>query len=269
MPVYDRVDPSHLDEAIESILAQTLRPSEIVLVRDGPLDRAQKEVISKWSKTYPELFHGIKLGKNRGVAQALQIGLEACSNALVGRMDADDINVRERFEKQVIFMDQNPQAHVLGAWIGEFDASLRVTKAVRKVPSDPHHIAALAPIRCPLNHMTVMYRKEAVMACGGYDDRFRGIEDYHLWAKMLMRGFRMYNLPEILIHVRATDDLYRRRGGWTYARVELLLQREFLAMGFCAWGQFMVNAPARLLVRLLPNRVRALIYSRLLRQAPL
>ncbi len=266
MPVYDKVEPTHLDAALKSIIRQTRCPQEIVLVKDGSLGKALEKVIRKWAALYSGRFEEIALDQRRGVAQALQVGLQACSNDLVARMDADDISVETRFQEQVAFMDKNLRAQAVGGWIGEFDGSVQRTRAIRKAPSSPKDIAASALFRCPFNHMTVMYRKKAVMACGGYDDRFRGIEDYHLWARMLMNSCSMYNLPRILVHVRSPKEIYRRRGGWTYARAELRLQREFLRMGFIGWGPFLWNVPVRLLVRLLPVGLRAGIYAHCLRE---
>ncbi len=269
MPVHGGIAPPHLDSALRSTIRQTLPPDEIVLVRDGFLSPPLERVIQKWSEHPFTQIRCCSLSCSRGAATALQLGLKFCSHPLVARMDADDINVETRFEQQISFMDQNRSTDVLGGWIREFDTAPPLSGRLRKVPQDAGRVARAAPFRCPLNHTSVMYRKDSVLAFGGYDVRFTGIEDYHLWAKMLMGGSMMGNLPEILVFVRTSNDLYRRRGGLHYARVELLLEREFLRMGFIHFPLFLFNVTTRLSVRLMPNRVRKAIYRAFLRSARL
>ena len=266
MPVHDGIRPEYLCDAIRSIVEQSLPPKEIVLVKDGWVSDELEGVIRKWFDSHTGLFRCIGLKKNMGMARALQTGLKHCTHSLIARMDADDVSVDGRFYKQALFMSQNPRIDVLGGWISEFGKNPHISDAIRKVPVTPEEIAEMAPFRCPLNHMTVMYRKEAVMACGGYDERFGGLGDYDLWARMLMQGSKMKNLPEVLVHARATHAFYGRRGGWPYARVELRLERELLRIGFIGIFHFLFNVSLRLGVRLVPHGVRATFYSRFLRR---
>ena len=266
MPVHGGIRPQYFAGAIESVVEQSLSPQEIVLVKDGWISRELDDVIRKWRDSHSRLIRCIGLKKNMGMAHALQIGLGQCAHSLIARMDADDVSVEDRFEKQVSFLHQNPGIDVLGGWISEFSRHPHMVDAVRKVPITHEEIASMAPFRCPLNHMTVMYRKEAVLACGGYNQRFGGLGDYDLWARMLLEGSKMWNLPEVLVHARATHEFYGRRGGWQYARVELMLEREFLRIGFIGLFHFLFNVSVRLGVRLVPHGLRAMFYSDILRR---
>lgn len=267
MTVYEKLDPDHLLEALTSVVHQSLSPDEIVLVRDGPLGSTLEGVLSRWLEACPGIVHEVALGRKAGSAAAFQTGLLHCAHPLVARMDSDDVCVQDRFLKQAMFMDAHPEIDVLGGWVLELGGAEAPApgSAVRRVPEHPGQVAAMAPLRCPVNHPTVMYRKEAVVKCGGYESRFGELADYHLWAKMLLHGAGIYNLPQILVKTRASRDLYRRRGGLGYARVEMRLMRELLRMGFVSFPVFLSNTLLRLAVRLLPTEIRCLFYARFLR----
>lgn len=265
MPVYPLLDPAHLHAALESVAHQSLPPGEIVLVRDGLLGPELEEVIQRWSRSCPNLIGNVTLTRKAGSATAFQAGLLRCSHDLVARMDSDDVSVEGRFARQVAFMDSHRDVDVLGGWTAELDESMVRVMGVRQVPVGPERIAAMAPFRCPLNHSTVMYRKEAVLACGGYESRFGELADYHLWAKMLRNGSRMYNLPEILVMARASHSFFQRRGGWSYARTEMRLMKELLDMEVMDLSVFFWNTSLRLGVRALPTFLRRLFYNGFLR----
>lgn len=263
--VYANEDAEHLRLALNSVLEQTYPPNEIVLVKDGLLTSSLDSVIDEMKDYHPEMFKTVSLSENRGLGKALQIGLEHCTDGLVARMDADDISVSDRFEKQVAFMSENPDVDVVGGYIGEFEDDDGRIQNVREVPNQPKTIAKKARFRSPLNHPTVMFRREAVRSVGGYQDR-RLMQDYDLWVRLLVNDYKLANIPEILVKSRAGRELYQRRGGWDYARMELQLQRAFLEIGFISWPIFVFNLVLRLPIRLLPNRVRAFLYESVLRE---
>jgi hypothetical protein len=114
--------------------------------------------------------------------------------------------------------------------------------------------------------MAVMFKKSSVLASGNYQ-HLLWFEDYYLWARMLMRGFRFANIPNILIRVRADNELFRRRGGMTYLKQEIKLQNEFLRMGFTNFPIFLFNIFVRSLFRIIPNKVRVSLYRNYLRHS--
>jgi len=262
--VYFRDDSNYLASSLNSIISQTCPPAEIVLVKDGPLNEACDKVIYDLRQNFIGELKIIELEKNMGLGNALRIGLDACSYELVARMDADDISVLNRFERQINYFKENPDIDVLSSYIGEFDNDENVINNVRQVPLEPNVIKKNARYRNPMNHMAVMFRKESVLAAGSYQ-HLLWFEDYYLWARMLILGYQFANLPDILIRMRANDDMFRRRGGWKYFRQELLLQNEFLKIGFINLPTYLFNIIARGAVRIIPNNARSIVYKKLLR----
>ena len=262
--VYCRDDANYLASSLKSIISQTCPPSEIVLVKDGPLNEACDKVISNLKRRFIGELKIIELRKNMGLGNALKIGLDACSNELVARMDADDISELNRFEIQINYFKENPDIDVLSSYIGEFDSDESIINKVRRVPLASDAIKKHAKYRNPMNHMAVMFRKESDLAAGSYK-HFLWFEDYYLWARMLMDGYRFANVPNILIRMRANDGLFQRRGGWQYLKQEIMLQNEFFKIGFISFPIYLFNITTRSFFRIIPNNVRAILYKKLLR----
>ena len=139
-------------------------------------------LLDEYKNDYPELFKYVQLEKNVGLGKALEIGINECSYDLIARMDSDDICHPERFEKQINFLKNNPDIKVLGSWIAEFETSPEKIESIRKVPANYEEIKEYAKTRCPLNHMTVVYWRDAVLDAGNYQTLMWN-EDYYLWAK--------------------------------------------------------------------------------------
>nr|WP_263324348.1 glycosyltransferase [Neobacillus sp. Marseille-Q6967] len=265
--VYHKENPDFLNASINSVITQTLKPKEIVIVKDGPLTKELDHVIADFTNSYPHLFKLIPLEKNRGLGTALQIGVENCSHDLIARMDSDDISHPKRFEKQIPYMYSNPEIDVLGSWILEFDDhSNREEQYIRKVPLQTKDIVLYSKKRNPLNHMTVVFRKTTVLKAGNYQPLLWN-EDYYLWGRIISQGSKIQNLEDILVYVRAGDELFRRRGGLNYIKNEFILQREFLKMNFISPMQFCFNMVRRAIVRVTPTFIRKIIYRKFLRDS--
>jgi glycosyltransferase involved in cell wall biosynthesis len=258
MSVYRGEKAPHFDRAMKSLDNQTIPPTEIVIVQDGPLTESLLAIIKKWKKNLP--LRTTELSVNRGLGYALRAGLAECSHSLVARMDSDDICHPERFQKQLTFLYDHPKIDVAGSWISEFENDETNIYGSRKLPVNPHELSRYARKRNPLNHMTVMFRLQPVLNAGSYQS-FPGFEDYHLWARMLLNDSRFANIPEYLVNVRAGSEMLKRRGGKTYARNELKLQKEFLRMGFINYAEFLRNVLIRYSVRLMPQKTRRHVYK--------
>ncbi|UTA49549.1 glycosyltransferase [Simiduia sp. 21SJ11W-1] len=247
MAVYHADNASWLAASLSSICEQTQKPTEVILVRDGPIPTHLDEVITRFCGLLP--IKQVQLPVNGGLAVALQSGLQACQYDWVARMDSDDIALPERFERQLAFLSNHPEVDVLGTWVSEFEENPSVVSGYRCPPGDTIELHEFAKRRCPLNHMTVIYRKKAVLAVGGYQG-FRGIEDYFLWAKLINAGYRLANLTQVLVWVRGGESVARRRGGLRYLTMEAKLYVKFYRIGFLnlpmALWQFLIRLPVRL-----------------------
>lgn len=264
MCVYHGDDAANFQTAVESVLAQTCLPEEVVLVVDGPVPAALEEVISAYEKN--PLFRVLWLEKNCGHGAARRAGLEACRCELVALMDADDICVPERFALQTAAFAAHPEACVIGGQIEEFIGTPQQTVGKRVVPLTDGEIKAYLKKRCPFNQVAVMLRKQAVNGAGGYLDWYCD-EDYYLWLRLFLAGGCFANVPETLVMVRVSEDMYARRGGWKYFCSESRLQRFMLKNGIVSLPLYCVNVLKRLVVQvLLPNRVRGWIFQNFARE---
>lgn len=264
MCVYGKDNPKHFDVAVQSILDQTIPPAEVVLVVDGPVPNELDLVINKYEIS--PLFRTIRLAENQGHGNARRIGLENCNFDLVALMDADDISVPNRFEKQLLVFYENPNLSVVGGIIEEFIDETSNLVAKRTVPSEHHEILTFMKKRCPFNQVTVMLKKADVQKVGGYLDWHKN-EDYYLWLRLALSNSYFYNINEVLVFVRVGNEMYQRRGGYKYFLSEYRLQRFMFEKSIISLSQFFINVSQRLIVQvLLPNTIRGWVFQKFARE---
>ncbi|SFW36875.1 glycosyltransferase [Selenomonas ruminantium] len=264
MSVYKNENPEFFCQAVESVMNNTVRPAEIVIVKDGKLPQRLENVCNKILTQYPRYIHFVPLKKNVGLGIALQRGLLECHYDLVARMDTDDIAKPYRFEKQLKVFAHEASVDVCGGWIEEFSVDVEKIDNIRKVPETTKEIYNFAKKRNPFNHMTVMFRKEAVIKVGSYQ-HFPLLEDYYLWFRMIINKCRMYNIQEILCSVRTGKSMIARRGGLSYFKNEKKLYDCFYKQGYISAGEYITTLTERFIARIAPKEVRALMYRLFLR----
>ena len=132
------------------------------------------------------------------------------------------------------------------------------------MPETNEEIIAFAKKRSPFNHPSVMYKKSKVIDAGFYED-YRYFEDYNLWVTMLNMGFKAYNIQENLVYMRAGEELYKRRGGFRYVGHIFRFQKNMKRIGFIGFREFISNLLVRGTVSLIPNKMRGLMYKKVLR----
>ena len=264
MCVYGGDNPQWFQVAVDSILNQTAKPDEVVLVVDGPVPDALDEIICGYEKE--PAFRVIRLEKNMGHGEARRTGLQACTYDLVALMDADDISTSDRFEKQLSAFAADPALTIVGGNITEFVDAPTNLVGTRTVYETNEEIKLDMKKRCPMNQMTVMFRKAAVEAAGGYVDWYCD-EDYYLWLRLMLGGGKFANIPENLVNVRVGKEMYQRRGGRKYFKSEAKLQKWMLRNKVIGFGTYMVNVTKRLIVQvLLPNRLRGWVFQKFARK---
>ena len=263
MCVYGKDNPDWFREAVNSILSQSVPPDEVVLVVDGPVPDTLGDVIDSFENG--DAFRVIRLPENRGHGDARRIGLANCTHEIVALMDADDIALPDRFEKQIAAMTKDPALSIIGGKIAEFmDAEDNII-GYRTVPTAHGDICSYMKRRCPFNQMTVMFRKSHVEEAGGYLDWYCD-EDYYLWARMYLAGMRFANLPDTLVHARVNADTYCRRGGKRYFQSEAKLQGYMLKNKIISLPRYLINVTERFLLQILvPNSLRSLVFKKFAR----
>ena len=264
MSLYCKENVACLSESLDSIFNQTLLPSEVVLVEDGPLTPELYKVVGKYVEKHP-IIKVVPLDKNVGLGRALNEGLKHCSYELVARMDTDDICKSDRFEKQITYMEQHPEIAVCGSWIDEFITSPADIVSSRKLPENHEELYQYGKTRNPINHVTVVFRKEAVLKVGSYQ-HCALMEDYYLWVRMIVHGMKLHNIPESLVYVRISADMFKRRGGFKYACTEASFQWKMYKFGYINLCNVLKNISIRFVVRIMPNSLRGFIYKRVIRK---
>ncbi len=263
MSVYAKEQPAYLSLALESVFRQSLPPDEVILVEDGKLTEGLYEVIRKQQMLHPEL-KAVQLEENQQLGRALRIGLGYASHELVARMDADDIAVGERFEVQCRYMDSHPEVAAVGGYIQEFDDSGTWEK-VKEMPLGEEEIRHYMRYRNPLNHMTVMFRKKAVIQAGNYE-HFPFLEDYYLWCRMYAQGAKLANLPDVLVCARTSGSMFQRRGGFAYCRRYLKFRGIQRKLGITNRWEYLVGCALSIAISLQPGWLRKRVYGLLLRR---
>ena len=257
--VYNKELPKRLQMALESIWdKQALKPAEIVLVKDGPLTEELDKVIDQFKIHAP--LKVISLDHNHGLGYALASGLAYCNNELVARMDSDDLSKPDRFQKQIMFMNEHPELDIVGTNIEEFDNQPYEIRSHRLLPSTYAKLKLFSKKRSPLNHMTVVFKKTSVLKAGNYQP-FHVYEDYYLWVRMILNGAILANIPECLVVARLDDSQLARRHGSYIFKQELKLQKELLHIHFLNKWEYSRNLVLRAFPRLLPFWAIKLVYK--------
>lgn len=262
MSLYIKEKPEYLRLAVDSMLNQTVKPDEIVIVEDGPLTDALYDVLDE----YGDKITRVRNEKNLGLGLALNLGLKVCRNELVARMDTDDISKPERCEVQLHYFEQHPETDIVGGDIAEFIGDESNIVGKRMVPQTNAEIREYMKKRCAFNHMSVMYKKTAVEAAGGYQDWFWN-EDYYLWIRMWLNGAVFGNTGTVLVNVRTGEEMYQRRGGKKYFKSEKGLQDYMLEHRMIGFGTYVMNVSKRFVVQeILPNSVRGWVFRKFARK---
>lgn len=213
MSVYGKDNADDFKEALESVtIAQTQKPKQVVVVQDGPVPSRIDEVIDEvTAKAEGIEITVLKKDVNQGLAAALNSGLELCKYDWVARMDSDDISVADRFEKQLAFIESHSDVAVVGGAIAEFENEIGDIESERHVCLVHDDIVQMAKSRTPMNHVSVMYLKSAVLEVGGYSEDFGKLEDYKLWVDMISAGKKLANIDDVVVNVRVGKGFIERR----------------------------------------------------------
>lgn len=264
MSVYKNDNPDYLRVSINSILSQTVKTNDFVIVKDGELTDELNRLIDFYDSSY-DIFNIISLKENMGLGSALNIGLSYCKNELVARMDADDYCLSTRIEKQLKFLKVNPEVDLLGTQAVEFIGDVNNPVQYNRFPMMHDDIVKYAHSRNPYSHPSVVFKKSKVMEAGGYQQVYL-CEDYDLWIRMILHGCKCANLDENLFFVRIGNDFFKRRSGMKYVKSINNLMKRNMKNGFFNFRDYLKNIVIRSIVYLMPNHLRSFIYSKFLRK---
>lgn len=264
MSIYKNDSPDELEESYNSLLKQGSFISQFVLVCDGPVgDALDDKVLDFESKAKVQniKFDCIRLETNEGLGKALAIGQTHCQSDYIVRMDSDDISLSCRFEDLSSFISLNKDIDVIGAQIEEFIHEAGDLSRFRLVPLSHDDILNLSKSRNPMNHVTACIKRSSLEACGGYESMLWH-EDYYLWIKMLQKGFRFANLPQIHVAVRV-NELGGRRSGFKYLNAEFNFLFSYYGKKHFTFLDKFKYIILRIIFRLSPPLLTSFLYKKL------
>lgn len=264
MSLYIKEKAEYFDECMQSMLRQTVLPTEIVIVFDGPISDELRKTVEKYKAENPGLIKTVENEKNKGLGLALADGVPACTYELIARMDTDDIAREDRFEKQLDLFLADPKLDICGSHIIEFEGKIDNVLSKRNVPVEHKDIAEYQKQRSAFNHMTVMYKKSTVLRAGNYE-HCPLMEDDMMWIRMLIAGARCANVDEYLVYARTGYAMIERRGGWAYFLKYRSGRKKILGTGYISRWDYLKTVGVQLIVALIPKKVRLFVFTKLLR----
>ena len=262
MSVYHADCPMLFQKAVDSVLNQTVKPTEIIIVADGPVGHGIDEVLKNLSIN--DVIKVIKMDENRGLAFARKLAISESSNELIAVMDSDDVCVQDRFEVQIQEFS-NENTDVIGGWIEEFHVYPGDQGVIRKTPIDYESIYRLGKWRNPINHVTLMFKKSSYNKVGGYSELLAN-EDWEMISRMLANGLVIRSIPKVLVHVRGGGDMIRRRRSSRQFWGEMRAFKLMYKCNYLSLLQLMANVCLRTAIRILPMSFTAYLYSNVLRK---
>lgn len=263
--VYKKEYPEYFRLSLDSMINQTVSPDEIVIVEDGPLTDELYKLIYEYKTKHPDLIKLVINKENLGLGLSLNKGLEECKNEYVARMDTDDICKTNRCEKLLQKFEENTSLAIVGSYIDEFVGSTENIISQRRVPTDQDAIYNYAKRRSAFNHPAVMYKKSAVLACGGYSPLRRN-QDVDLFGRMLFAGYKAENIPESLLFFRSSNELSKRRKSWENTWSYISTIKKFWKMGYSSFFDFLLVFFAQTVMYIMPIFLQNWIYKSFLRK---
>lgn len=257
MSVYAKEKPEYLRLALNSVYNQTVKPTEFILVEDGPLTSELSSVILEYSSNWP-IFKIIKNKKNLGLGPSLAKGVLASTNEIIFRMDSDDIMAPNRIEKQLPFLLKGYDA--VSCLSVTFKNNPVECLSISKRPETHNDILQRAHRRTPISHPGSCFKRSSVLRAGNYRNNIL-YEDYDLWVRMIVAGCRFYNVQEPLLYFRISTDTALKRGGRKYVKNEIRNFISFRKLGFYSNYDLIRNICTVSLIRLMPYPIRKLALS--------
>lgn len=268
MSVYKKETAKNFSSAIDSLLQQSHAPSEIVLVKDGPLTPELDDVIYSFKKSLRDMLKVIVIEQNLGLGNSLCVGLKHCTYDIVARMDTDDICVHDRFAKQINFLIQNPEYDIVGTNIEEFNHNPGDLKRFKVNPEFHSDLIRQIKLKSPFNHPTIMFKKATVFAAGNYNGDLPLFEDYALFLRLWLSGAKFYNIQEPLLNFRVGTGIatIKRRSGMHYLKKEWAFLKYAKAIKAFNNNDIIKYILLKFPVRLLPSHLVLYIYNTFLRK---
>jgi len=261
MSVYKSEHPAFMDRSLHSIWTdQTLKPDQIILIKDGPIGEDLQEVVDVWKERLEGKLLLHQNSENMGLTKSLNVGLQYVTSDLIARMDSDDISHPLRFERQVAFLQENPDIDVIGGSVQEFNQN-NLNLGVRHYPSTPNLCKKSIVKANPLAHPSVMIRRRIFDAGFRYNEKYRNNQDLALWFDLITNGYKLANLPAVIVNFRRETTVYKRRHKFksTFSEFKIYINGIYRLHGLFTF--LYIYPVSRFIFRLMPIKIAEIMYS--------
>jgi glycosyltransferase involved in cell wall biosynthesis len=262
MTVYKKDSPEYFIQSVSSMLNQTLKTNDFVLVCDGPITEELEQAITTVFTGHEDILNLVRLPQNVGLGQALHNGLPLCKNEWVARMDDDDISHLDRCEIELKFIEEHPGLSIVGSYVNEFEDNPRKPIRVKEVPTGEESILKYSKRRNPFNHSTVMIKKQDIIAAGNYST-MRTNQDVDTWVRVLNKGYKGSNIDQPLVDFRFDKNTYERRKEWKNIKLMIDVWKNFWKQGYCSFADYLFVASMQIAVFIMPNKLLEWAYDHL------
>ena len=259
MYIKDNVDYAKL--SIDSMLHQTIKTEDFVLICDGPLTDELNNLINGYKENYA-CFNIIRLSENVGLGAALRYGVTVCKNNLVARMDDDDVAKENRCELELREFEKDSELVICGSFMNEFDDDRSKPLRVKKVPTSLEDIIKFSKRRNPFNHSTVMFKKKEILKIGNYST-MRVNQDVELWVRALNKGLKGINIAYPLVDFRFDKNTYQRRKNWENVKLIIKVWKNFKRKGYCKESDYLYVVLMQLTAFIVPTKMLKWAYDNL------
>lgn len=262
MTVYRKDNPDFVRASIDSMLCQTKRTDDFVLVCDGPLTKELDTLIDDYIIRYPDIFNVVHLKENVGLGAALKFGVTVCKNPIVARMDDDDIARKERCEVELGYLMEHPDVDLVGSNISEFEDDPNEPLRIKIMPMGHDAIMKFSKKRNPFNHSTVMFRKQSVIESGNYNE-MRTNQDVDLWVRMINKGCKCDNIDQVLVDFRFDKNTLARRKEWNNAKLMIDVWKNFYKNEYCSYWDYLSVKWIQIAMYIMPSKLLNWVYNTL------
>ena len=260
MTVYKKDSPLYFVQAVRSMLEQTVKTNDFVLVCDGEITDDLERAIEDAFQEDQKILNIVRLPQNCGLGEALREGLQYCKNELVARMDDDDISTSKRCERQIEAFEKDDTLSIVGSFMDEFEEDFLNPIRTKKMPVTDDEIRKYSRRRNPFNHSSVMFKKSAIIAVGNYSN-MRTNQDVELWIRLLNEGYSGYNIPESLVLFRFEKSTYKRRKDWKNVKLLIAVWKAFRKKHYCSYWDYLVVLWSQIIIFLMPTRLLIWVYD--------
>ena len=248
MAVYFGDLPNQVSEAIESIINQSVIPDQFIIVCDGQISIDLNKVLNSYKKYKIIQIYFLKTNQGRGAARNFAINKSDAS--LIFIMDADDICLPNRLEKQLEAFNLS-KADIIGGIIEEFEQTPGDLNLIRKIPRTHEKILKCIPYKTPFNHVTIMFSKQIFLDVGGYKN-LNFVEDWDFAARAMLNGARFFNIQETLVNARINK---KRNYNIQYLKEEINLISYMYRKGLINFREKITSSLIRLVRYLIPSKI--------------